>query len=111
MGSVSYSSVDKYIIVGIQSTWNADPTYYQVRYWGGESGEVDVNLNASGVQLTKEGRTYDMFSVKVPSDITGFKVHNLKEGGWEWFGDDGDAKNYSKAFIYSENSSNIVKYE
>ncbi len=105
LGSVSYSSDDKYIIVGIQSTWNADPTYYQVHYWD-DSSAGDVNLNASGVQLTKDGRTYDMFSVKVPSDITGFRVKNID--GFSFGDDDGDASKYSKAFIYNDGSNKVI---
>ena len=80
-------------------------TGWQVHYWGGSSGASDANMTATGKTEQKAvgsaywnnaAQTFTMFTAEIPSDSTGYKVHN----GSRWFGDDADAT-VTTAYIFN----------
>ena len=89
---------------------------WQVHYWGGEkSGDADATrMEPEEVWQKSLGSNYwngasqsfYMFTAEIPSDATGYKVHN----GDRWFGDDGNVDNtYAYVFNYSEQDRAIYE--
>ena len=103
------SAGTKTITVGVIShvMSQVSSTDWAVHYWGGADGAKDASLTATGKTEQKavgsaywnnQPQTFTMFTADVPSDFTGYKVHN----GNRWFGDDGPAdKCTAYVFNYS----------
>ena len=91
-------------------------TGWQVHYWG-SGGTGDANANASKpVEVWQKSlgsdywngasKSFYMFTAEIPSDATGYKVHN----GNRWFGDDGTVNNtYAYVFSYDTDDGNPDK--
>ena len=96
-GAAGADGDTKTITVGVISyLMNELKTGWQVHYWGGKDGAKDADLTATGATEKKSvgseywsgaEQTFTMFTVAVPADFTGYKVHN----GDRWFGGDGTA--------------------
>ena len=78
---------------------------YQVHYWGGaKTGDATCTpLNTTEKKSvgssywSNAAQTFQMFTVEIPKDSTGFKFHI----GDRWFGADGDATKQDTVYIFN----------
>ena len=86
---------------------------FYVHYWGGKTAS-DKLLNRDGGKIEYkhigywqggQQQTFIMFFADIPADSTGFKVHYNYE---RWFGEDGDATVYNKAWVFNYDGDKAV---
>ena len=115
MPQLTVAPYTKTITVGIIS-YLTDPSdgklnaaNFKIHYWGGYDGTVDKSLTSLGTQESKQvgywdgnpSHTFNLYSVEVPSDITGFKIwYDVPDSSSDyWFGSDGSSS-HSKVYVF-----------
>lgn len=85
---------------------------YYVHYWGGKTaGDAPLYQQIGKFEYkyvgywTGQNQMFVMFAADIPADSTGFKVHYNYE---RWFGEDGDAAQYNKAWVFNYDGDKAV---
>ena len=93
------------VIEYVYNETSSQTSSYQVHYWGGaKTGDATCTaLNTTEKKSvgssywSNAAQTFQMFTVEIPKDSTGFKFHI----GDRWFGADGDATKQDTVYIFN----------